>query len=84
MSMPYSSHSRGVYRGYAGAFANFFQFGDPRGRKAAGVAVEHPRVRTGKEWYLGADGEGTVGTAGRKSLEERCAFWRGLAANVPI
>ncbi|MCJ1440110.1 MAG: hypothetical protein MMC23_000592 [Stictis urceolatum] len=77
-----------VYRGYAGALANFFQYGDPRGGEGVdlrgGVGRAHPGLGGGEEWYLGTGGEGQTGVEGKGSLAERCGFWRSVAGEVPF
>ncbi|KAL3426776.1 carboxylesterase [Phlyctema vagabunda] len=72
-----------IYQGYAGAFASFFQTGDPNARKLTGPDV--PGVpenwRTGEEFVVKTDG---FETAKVDSLNERCGFWRQVADSIPI
>ncbi|TDZ12925.1 Carboxylesterase patB [Colletotrichum spinosum] len=70
------------YRGYAGAFASFFQTGDPNALKlspdaAAGV----PPLSENKEWVVEAGGFSAVEL---EHLEKRCGFWKKNAAKIPI
>ena len=71
-----------IYKGYAGAFASFFQTGDPNAHRltnASEAAV--PDVRSGSEWTIETDG-----FSERKldMLPKRCGFWRSVAGEVPI
>ncbi|KAG0650660.1 putative secreted lipase [Hyphodiscus hymeniophilus] len=72
-----------IYQGYAGAFASFFQTGDPNAHKLTNASV--PGVpenwRTGEEFSVETDGFANVRV---DSLNARCGFWRQVADDVPI
>jgi carboxylesterase type B len=72
-----------TYTGYAGAFASFFQTGDPNAHKITNSSV--PGVpenwRTGQQFVVQAD-EFVAGEVVELGL--RCGFWRQLADNVPV
>ncbi|KAJ5770615.1 uncharacterized protein N7511_002666 [Penicillium nucicola] len=72
-----------VYEGYAGAFASFFQTGDPNAHKVTNAS--QPGVpelqRTNKEFVIVDDGMENVKLDG---LKKRCDFWRELAKEVPV
>ncbi|KAF9262430.1 carboxylesterase [Marasmius fiardii PR-910] len=70
------------YQGYTGAFASFFQTGDPNALKlspptAAGV----PPLEENKEWVIEEAG---FATTELNQLEKRCGFWKETAAKIPI
>ncbi|CAG8960762.1 hypothetical protein HYFRA_00002299 [Hymenoscyphus fraxineus] len=72
-----------IYRGFTGAFASYFQTGDPNGNKLtddaqAGVAEAKS---TGMEFVIAENGLFDVEM---KLLEERCAFWLDVANEVRI
>ncbi|KAJ5677560.1 uncharacterized protein N7477_003193 [Penicillium maclennaniae] len=72
-----------VYEGYAGAFASFFQTGDPNAHKlthASEPGVPELRI-TGEEFVIVDHGFETVKLA---QLEKRCEFWRGLGKKIPV
>jgi hypothetical protein len=72
-----------IYEGFAGAFASFFQTGDPNAHKLTNGS--QPGVpenwRTGQEFVIQADGFETVNV---DELNRRCGFWRQVADDVPI
>ena len=72
-----------IYEGYAGAFASFFQTGDPNAHKLTNAS--EPGVpenwRTGEEFVIEADGFENVRV---DQLNERCGFWRQVADDIPI
>lgn len=72
-----------IYTGYAGAFASFFQTGDPNSHKITNSSI--PGVpeswRTGEEFVITADGFADVEV---EELGLRCGFWRQLADDVPV
>jgi hypothetical protein len=72
-----------IYEGYAGAFASFFQTGDPNAHKLTNSS--EPGVpenwRTGEEFVIEANGFENVKVP---QLNERCGFWRQVADDVPI
>ena len=72
-----------IYEGYAGAFASFFQTGDPNAHKLtpAGEPGVPESRKTGEEFVIQAGGFANVRTG---MLEERCEFWRSVADEVPI
>lgn len=72
-----------IYKGYAGAFASFFQTGDPNAHKLTGgneTGVPESR-RTNNEFVIEADGFKYTST---KILAERCGFWLDVSEDVPI
>lgn len=72
-----------VYKGFTGAFASFFQTGDPNGNKltAESQSGVPEAKRTGKEFVIGGNGFKSVEM---KALKEKCAFWLDVAAEVHI
>ncbi|MCJ1371785.1 hypothetical protein MMC20_003004 [Loxospora ochrophaea] len=72
-----------IYTGFAGAFASFFQTGDPNAHKLTNAS--QPGVpllaSTGEEFVVESDGFENVQIG---MLESRCAFWRGVAGKVPV
>lgn len=72
-----------VYKGYAGAFASFFQTGDPNAHKLTGSA--EPGVpllqKTGEEFVVVDDGFQNIRI---DQLKKRCDFWRKLGTQIPI
>ncbi|KAK2004635.1 carboxylesterase [Colletotrichum falcatum] len=70
------------YQGYAGAFASFFQTGDPNTLKLSpSAAADVPSLKDNKEWVVGAAGFVTVR---QDQLERRCGFWKKTAARIPL
>ncbi|KAK4553523.1 hypothetical protein LTR86_009319 [Recurvomyces mirabilis] len=71
-----------IYKGYAGAFASFFQTGDPNAHKltnASEPGVPESRL-TEEEFVIEADGFANVPTT---QLQARCDFWRSVAYEIP-
>jgi carboxylesterase type B len=72
-----------TYEAYAGAFASFFQTGDPNAHKLTNATT--PGVpdswKTGEEFVVSATGLQNVKA---DMLAEKCAFWRELACDIPI
>ncbi|KUJ22560.1 carboxylesterase [Mollisia scopiformis] len=72
-----------IYDGFTGAFASFFQTGDPNAHKLTNAS--EPGVpenwRTGEEFVILADGFQDLKV---EMLGERCGFWRSVSADVPI
>ncbi|KAF0332401.1 carboxylesterase [Colletotrichum asianum] len=70
------------YQGYAGAFASFFQTGDPNALKLSpSTAAGVPSLKENKEWTIVDAG---FATAELDHLEKRCGFWRKTASKIPI
>ncbi|KAI8315942.1 hypothetical protein K4K61_012649 [Colletotrichum sp. SAR11_59] len=70
------------YQGYAGAFASFFQTGDPDALKLSpSTAAGVPSLKENKEWTIVDAG---FATAELDHLEKRCGFWRKTASKIPI
>ncbi|KAK1972951.1 carboxylesterase [Colletotrichum sublineola] len=70
------------YQGYTGAFASFFQTGDPNTLKlSTSAAASVPTLKNNKEWVVGAAG---FVTAELDQLERRCRFWKKTAAKIPV
>jgi hypothetical protein len=72
-----------IYDGFTGAFASFFQTGDPNAHKLTNET--EPGVpenwRTGEEFVILPDGFENVKV---DMLNARCGFWREVADDVPI
>lgn len=72
-----------IYDGFTGAFASFFQTGDPNALKLTNES--EPGVpeswRTGEEFVIETNGFKNVNV---NMLDNRCGFWREIAADVPI
>jgi hypothetical protein len=72
-----------TYLGFTGAFASFFQTGDPNEHKLTTMSV--PGVpenwRTGEEFAILQNGFENVRV---DKLNERCGFWRQVANDVPV
>ncbi|KAK1512833.1 carboxylesterase [Colletotrichum tamarilloi] len=70
------------YQGYAGAFASFFQTGDPNALKlSASTEAGVPPLKDSKEWVVNPEGFATTDLG---QLEKRCGFWKRTAAKIPI
>ncbi|CAG8975870.1 hypothetical protein HYALB_00011120 [Hymenoscyphus albidus] len=72
-----------IYRGFTGAFASYFQTGDPNGNKLTndsqtGVAEAKS---TGEEFVVAENGFGGVEM---RQLRKRCAFWLDVSNEVRI
>ncbi len=72
-----------IYDGFTGAFASFFQNGDPNKDKLTSASQPGlPEIwRTGEEFVIRSDGFGNQEV---DALEKRCAFWKEVAKFVPI
>ncbi|TVY82677.1 Carboxylesterase patB [Lachnellula suecica] len=70
-----------IYEGYTGAFASFFQTGDPNAHRLTNATVPE-NWRTGEEFVIEADGFGTADVG--QFLDKRCGFWRQVAGDVPV
>ncbi|TVY41690.1 putative secreted lipase [Lachnellula occidentalis] len=72
-----------IYEGYTGAFASFFQTGDPNSHKVTNTSV--PGVpenwETGQEFVIQEEGFRNLRV---QELNERCGFWRQVAGDVPV
>jgi hypothetical protein len=72
-----------IYEGFTGAFASFFQTGDPNAHKLTNET--EPGVpenwRTGEEFVILPDGFENLEVS---MLNARCGFWREVADDVPI
>lgn len=72
-----------IYSGFTGAFASFFQTGDPNDHKLTNAS--EPGVpenwATGEESVIESSGFENVKV---DMLNKRCGFWRQVAADVPI
>ena len=71
-----------MYNGYTGAFASFFQTGDPNTHKLTdstqpGVSS----IKTDNQFVIKSDGFANVKIT---QLKKRCVFWREHAASVPV
>ncbi|OBT69896.1 hypothetical protein VE03_00662 [Pseudogymnoascus sp. 23342-1-I1] len=80
---PIQKSNTTIYVGFAGAFASFFQTGDPNAHKLTDATVLGvPENRsTGKEFVISEDGFHNVKIS---ALRERCEFWRQSAKDVPF
>lgn len=72
-----------IYEGFAGAFASFFETGDPNAYKVTNSSTPGvPELRLKNEdFVMDADGFDDVAVG---HLETRCAFWRSVAGEIPI
>ncbi|KAL4917226.1 Alpha/Beta hydrolase protein [Aspergillus aurantiobrunneus] len=72
-----------IYAGFAGAFASFFQTGDPNAHKVTGAdVVGVPELKgTGEQFVIGKMGFGNVRLEG---LGERCEFLRAVGGRIPV
>ncbi|PYH95768.1 alpha/beta-hydrolase [Aspergillus ellipticus CBS 707.79] len=72
-----------IYEGYAGAFASFFQTGDPNAHKLTNSSEPGvPDLQdSGAEFVIAEDGFENVVL---KQLKERCAFWKSVGKDVPV
>jgi hypothetical protein len=72
-----------IYKGFTGAFASFFDTGDPNAHKLTNQS--EPGVpenwKTGEEFVVKSGGFENVGV---EMLDKRCGFWREVADDVPI
>lgn len=72
-----------IYQGYTGAFASFFQTGDPNAHKLTNASQPGvPELRQpGKQFVIEANGLENIPIG---MLEKRCGFWRSVAVKIPI
>lgn len=73
-----------IYQGYTGAFASFFETGDPNAHKltnASTAGVPLLQKSDAEEFFVAEDGFSDVPIP---LLSRRCAFWRSVAAEIPI
>jgi hypothetical protein len=72
-----------IYDGFTGAFASFFQTRDPNAHKLTNES--EPGVpenwQAGEEFMIESGGFENVKV---EMLDNRCGFWREVAADVPI
>ncbi|KAK3339864.1 carboxylesterase [Lasiosphaeria hispida] len=70
------------YHGFTGAFASFFQTGDPNALKLTNSSVpEVPAFASRRQFVVTP---GSFETAAYSALEERCRFWKGMGEKVPF
>ncbi|KAI5273549.1 carboxylesterase [Aureobasidium subglaciale] len=71
-----------TYQGYAGAFASFFQTGDPDAHKLTNKTVAGvPEIESEEQFLVSQDGFSDVSIA---VLAQRCDYWRSVAHKIPI
>lgn len=71
-----------TYQGYAGAFASFFQTGDPNAHKLTNSSVPGvPELDSGEQFLVSSDGFSGISIA---QLAQRCNYWRSVAHKIPI
>ncbi|KAI5198489.1 carboxylesterase [Aureobasidium subglaciale] len=71
-----------IYQGYAGAFASFFQTGDPNAHKLTNKTVAGvPEIESGEQFLVSQDGFSDVSIT---LLAQRCDYWRSVAHKIPI
>ncbi|KEQ85503.1 carboxylesterase [Aureobasidium pullulans] len=71
-----------TYQGYAGAFASFFQTGDPNAHKLTNSSVPGvPELDSGEQFLVSSDGFSGISIA---QLAQRCDYWRSVAHKIPI
>lgn len=71
-----------IYLGYTGAFASFFETGDPNALKLTGANDSGvPPLSAGEELNINAAGLARLELV---QLKTRCDFWKSVAAKVPI
>ena len=72
-----------TYEGFAGAFASFFETGDPNAHKLTNESVVGvPELKqTREEFVIAQDAFSDVPIP---QLSKRCAFWRSVAHKIPI
>lgn len=70
------------YKGYTGAFASFFMTSDPNAMKLTGPNdTGVPPLSSGKEYNINTTGFADLELT---EFEKRCAFWKSVAAKIPI
>ena len=71
-----------IYGGFAGAFASFFETGDPNAHKVTNDSVSGvSSLQSQSEFVIGESGFSNVDIT---QFKERCDFWRSVADKVPI
>lgn len=71
-----------TYQGYAGAFASFFETGNPDAHKLTNDSVVGvPELQSGTQFLVAQDGFSDVPIA---QLTRRCDYWRSVAHKIPI
>lgn len=71
-----------IYHGYTGAFASFFETDNPNALKLTGANDSGvPPLASGKEFNINADGTIDIQLT---QFKTRCAFWKSVAAKIPI
>lgn len=71
-----------TYDGFAGAFASFFETGDPNANKVTSENIPGvPLLSSSAEFVIE---NSTFANIGIPQLRERCAFWQSVADEVPI
>jgi hypothetical protein len=71
-----------TYQGFAGAFASFFETGNPNAHKLTNDTVAGvPELHLEKQFLIAQDGFSDVSIA---QLTRRCDFWRSVAHKIPI
>ncbi|KAE8335864.1 hypothetical protein BDV24DRAFT_168864 [Aspergillus arachidicola] len=72
-----------IYQGYAGAFASFFQTGDPNAHKLTNSSQPGvPMLQSTGDEFVVTDTE--FETAKLVLLKERCDFWKSIGERVPV
>jgi len=72
-----------TYQGYAGAFASFFETGDPNAHKLTNDSVAGvPELQSEKQFVIAQDGFSDVSTA--QLTQRRCDYWKSVAHKIPI
>jgi carboxylesterase type B len=73
-----------IYQGFAGAFASYFDTGDPNFHKLTNkTQPEVPRLVGGFEKEFVIQDDGFITTT-IDQLKDRCQFWKSIAYNIPI
>jgi hypothetical protein len=71
-----------TYKGFAGAFASFFETGDPNAHKLTNNTVAGvPELRSEKQFLVAQDGFSDVYIS---QLIRRCDYGRSVAQKIPI
>ncbi|KAG9821847.1 carboxylesterase, partial [Aureobasidium melanogenum] len=74
--------NRFTYQGYAGAFASFFETGDPNAHKLTHDSVTGvPELQSEQQFLVSRDGFSDESIA---QLISRCDYWRSVAHKIPI
>lgn len=80
---PIQSADPYIYEGFTGAFASFFETGDPNAHEVANLSLPGvPEYKEGGEEYvIGPDGFNNIRLP---RLERRCGFWMTVAHEISI